>query len=298
MLCPIQLQEYSLLFNQRLPEYFQHQTGQEKRVTEAMQYSVMNGGKRLRPFLVYETAKLFEIDFEQSLNCAVAIECLHSYSLIHDDLPAMDNDDLRRGKPTCHKAYDEATAILAGDGLLTYAFEILSSPKTHHSPEIRCNLITALSKGAGAFDGMIAGQMLDLIAEKKTSTLEPEKLIKHIEEMKTGRLISFSCIAGAILGQASKEEQQALYEYSRNIGISFQITDDILDVIGTTELMGKRLQKDDAQGKITFVNLYGLEKAKQIVKELTLSAQRSLDIFGNKGQTLKDLAQFIADRNH
>ena len=296
--CPIQLLEYSQRFNQKLPEYFRHPIGQEKRVTEAMQYSVMNGGKRLRPFLVYETAKLFGINFEQSLNCAVAIECLHSYSLIHDDLPAMDNDDLRRGKPTCHKAYDEATAILAGDGLLTYAFEILSSTETHSSPEVRCNLISALSKGAGAFDGMIAGQMLDLIAEKNNSALEPEKLIKHIEEMKTGRLISFSCQAGAILGQASQDEQQAIYEYSRNIGISFQITDDILDVTGSQELMGKKLQKDDAQGKITFVNLYGLEKAKQIVRDLTLSAQKTLDIFGKKSQTLKDLAQFIADRNH
>ena len=148
--CPIYLQEYSKLFNKELHKYFNHSSGQEKRVTEAMQYSVMNGGKRLRPFLVYETANLFGINFEQSLNCAVAIEFLHSYSLIHDDLPAMDNDDLRRGKPTCHKAYDEATAILAGDGLLTYAFELLSSPQTHHSPEVRCNLISALSALTGS----------------------------------------------------------------------------------------------------------------------------------------------------
>jgi len=298
MECPSQLLEYSQRFNQTLPDFFQHRIGQEKRVTEAMQYSVMNGGKRLRPFLVYETAKLFGMDFEQSLNCAVAIECLHSYSLIHDDLPAMDNDDLRRGKPTCHRAYDEATAILAGDGLLTYAFELLSSPKTHSSSEIRCSLITALSKSAGAFDGMIAGQMLDILSEQQNTNTDSDKLIKHIEEMKTGRLISFSCQAGALLGHASKEEQQALYEYSRNIGISFQITDDILDVTGNQELMGKKLQKDDAQGKITFVNLYGLEKAKQIVQELTISAQNALNIFGKKSQTLKDLAQFIADRNH
>lgn len=292
------LKEYSERFNQVLPAYFNLPDGQEKRVVEAMSYSVMNGGKRLRPFLVYETAKLFGLDFEQSINTAVALECLHSYSLIHDDLPAMDNDDLRRGKPTCHKAFDEATAILAGDGLLTYAFELLSQPRTHSSSAVRSDLISALAKGAGAFDGMVAGQMLDLLSEENKANLEPEKLINHIEEMKTGRLISFACLAGAILGLATSQQKEALKKYSRGIGIAFQITDDILDVIGNQELMGKKLRKDESQGKITFVSLYGLEKAKQIATDLIKNAQQSLDIFGPQAQTLKDLAQFILDRDH
>ena len=294
----IKLKEYSEQFNHVLTSYFTLPQGQEKRVVEAMNYSVTNGGKRLRPFLVYETAKLFGLDFEQSINTAVALECLHSYSLIHDDLPAMDNDDLRRGKPTCHKAFDEATAILAGDGLLTYAFELLSQEKTHSDPAIRNELIAELAKGAGAFDGMVAGQMLDLLSEEHKANLDPEHLISHIEEMKTGRLISFACLAGAILGQATPQQHFALQQYSRGIGIAFQITDDILDVIGDQTLMGKTLGKDDAQGKITFVSLYGLDKAKQIATDLIKQAQLALDIFGPRAENLKALAQFILDRNH
>ena len=292
------LKEYANRFNQALPIYFPSPQGAEKRVVEAMAYAVTNGGKRLRPFLVYQTAKLFDISFEQSINTAVALECLHSYSLIHDDLPAMDNDDLRRGKPTCHKAFDEATAILAGDGLLTYAFELLSQEKTHPDHAIRTQLISALAKGAGAFDGMVSGQMLDLLSEENKANLEPEKLIHHIEEMKTGRLISFACFAGAILGKATDQQLEALQKYARGIGIAFQITDDILDVIGNQTLMGKTLGKDDIQGKITFVNLYGLDKAKSIAADLIKQAQTSLDIFGPKADILKELAQFILERDH
>ena len=292
------LKEYSLRFNTCLPDYFSMPQGNEKRVAEAMRYSVMNGGKRLRPFLVAETGKLFGLDFEQTINTAVALECLHSYSLIHDDLPAMDNDDLRRGKPTCHKAFDEATAILAGDGLLTYAFELLAQEKTHPDAFIRNKLISALARGAGAFDGMVAGQMLDLLAEENKTDLEPEKLINHIEEMKTGRLISFACQAGAVLGQAPQTQSLALHNYSRGIGIAFQITDDILDVTGNQKLMGKTLRKDDAQGKLTFVNLYGLDKARRIADNLIKSAQQALNIFGSKADTLNELAQFILERNH
>ena len=292
------LNEYSTRFNSVLTNYFPFPNGCEKRIVEAMNYSITNGGKRLRPFLVYETAKLFGISFKESINTAVALECIHSYSLIHDDLPAMDNDDLRRGKPTCHKAFDEATAILAGDGLLTYAFEILASPKTHHDANIRNELIKSLATSAGAFNGMVAGQMLDLLAEENQTDLAPETLIKNIEEMKTGRLISYACNAGAILGNASPQQKLALHEYSRGIGIAFQITDDILDVTGSQELMGKTLGKDSAQGKVTFVSLYGLEKAKQIATELITNAQNSLNIFGAQANTLKDLAQFILNRNH
>ena len=292
------LKNYSLQFNEALPAYFTEPRGNERRVVEAMRYSVMNGGKRLRPFLVYETGKLFDLSFEQTINTAVALECLHSYSLIHDDLPAMDNDDLRRGKPTCHKAFDEATAILAGDGLLTYAFELLAQEKTHPDAQIRLELIKALSQGAGAFDGMVAGQMLDLLTEQKNSGLPADTLISHIEEMKTGRLISFACQAGAILGKADKTKTQALYTYSRGIGIAFQITDDILDVIGDQKLMGKTLGKDKQQGKITFVSIYGLEQSKRKAADLINQAQAALDIFGKQADTLKDLAQFILDRNH
>lgn len=291
------LTAYSQEFNSKLPELFSFPAGPEQRVAAAMKYSVMNGGKRLRPFLVFETARLFGLDFEQSFPTAAALECLHSYSLIHDDLPAMDNDDLRRGKPTCHKQFDEATAILAGDGLLTYAFEILSTQKGI-SCETKCELIKLLASAAGAFDGMIAGQMLDLYAEKLPADTDPEPLIKHIEEMKTGRLIRYACEAGAILGGASASERQALIDYSRKIGIAFQIADDILDIEGEQELVGKTLNKDASQGKVTFVSLYGLEKARGIAAELIAEAGQILDIFGSKANTLRLLANYIIERKY
>lgn len=290
------LTAFSQRFNNRLPEFFTLPAGSEKRVVQAMEYSVMNGGKRLRPFLVTECAALFGISEEKSFRTAAALEMLHSYSLIHDDLPAMDNDDLRRGKPTCHKQFDEATAILAGDGLLTYAFEIISDEKTHPRPVIRSRLIKLLAEAAGAFNGMIAGQMLDLYAENLKNPSEPEKLIKNIEEMKTGRLLRYACEAGAILGNARDEKYQALIDYSRRIGIAFQIADDILDVEGDQALVGKTLNKDAEQGKITFVSIYGLSKAKQIAKDFISEAEHVLNIFGNKADTLKQLAHYIIER--
>lgn len=290
------LTAFSKRFNERLPEFFPLPDGPEKRVVQAMEYSVMNGGKRLRPFLVCECASLFGVPEEKSFRTAAALEMLHAYSLIHDDLPAMDNDDLRRGKPTCHKQFDEATAILAGDGLLTYAFEIISDEKTHPKPVIRCRLLKLLAEAAGAFNGMIAGQMLDLYAENLKNPTNPEKLIKNIEEMKTGRLLRYACEAGAVLGNAQGEKYQALIDYSRRIGIAFQIADDILDVEGNQTLVGKTLNKDAEQGKITFVSIYGLPKAKQIAKDFISEAKQVLDIFGNKADTLKELAQFIIDR--
>ena len=292
------ISEYSAKFNQALPFFFPLPQGAEKRVVEAMQYSVMNGGKRLRPFLVYETAHLFGLDFNASLRTAAALEMLHSYSLIHDDLPAMDNDDLRRGKPTCHKQFDEATAILAGDGLLTYAFEILSSPETCADAQTRCELISLLASGAGAFDGMVAGQMLDLIAEDSPQNENSEQLIKRIEEMKTGRLIRYACEAGAVLGHATSAQRQALVDYSRKIGIAFQIADDILDVEGEQALVGKTLNKDSAQGKVTFVSLYGLNNAKQIANQLIADAKQIISTFGPASQTLQDLADFIINRKY
>ncbi len=291
------LSSYSQKFNTKLASFFPLPEGEEKRVVEAMKYSVMNGGKRLRPYLVSETAKLFGISEAKSLRTAAALEMLHSYSLIHDDLPSMDNDDLRRGKPTCHKQFDEATAILAGDGLLTYAFEILSDEKTADSAT-RCELIQYLANAAGAFTGMIAGQMVDLYAEKISPKLQNETLIKHIEEMKTGRLIRYACEAGAILGKATKKQRQALIDYSRKIGIAFQIADDILDVEGNADLVGKTLQKDKKQGKVTFVSLYGLANTRKIAEDLIKQAQKALDIFGSKAENLKLLAQYIIERKY
>ena len=292
------LAAFSAAFNAKLPALFPLPQGREKRVVEAMFYSLSNGGKRLRPFLVTASAGLFGISPEQAFPTAAALECLHSYSLIHDDLPAMDNDDLRRGKPTCHKQFDEATAILAGDGLLTYAFELISSEQNPFPPPIRCRLTSLLANGAGAFDGMVAGQMLDLDTERGAAPAAPETIIKHIEEMKTGRLLRFACEAGAVLGSAPAEQHQALVTYSRKIGIAFQIADDVLDVEGTVEQMGKTLGKDAAQGKLTFVSLYGLEKSKTIAAELIAEAKQALQIFGSKADELRHLADFIISRRH
>nr|QIM10283.1 farnesyl-diphosphate synthase [uncultured Alphaproteobacteria bacterium] len=293
------LKEFSLRFNREIDRFFNFPAGDERRVSEAMYYSLTRGGKRLRPFLVCETAKLFGITFEQALNTAMALEMLHTYSLIHDDLPAMDNDDLRRGFPTCHKQFDEATAIIAGDGLLTYAFEIMSYPQTAADPAVRCRLIEMLAAAAGAFDGMVSGQMLDLIASAYTSqNFDAESTIKHIEEMKTGRLLRYAVEAGAVLGNATIEQTARLIAYSRKIGIAFQIADDILDAYGDEKAVGKTLRKDAGQNKLTFVSLYGLEMARSISEELINSAVAELETFGEKASNLRALARYIIERNH
>ena len=290
------LKKFSDDFNSKLNNFFSYPEGSEKQVSQAMYYSLSNGGKRLRPFLLCKTAELFNVDINVSLYPAMSLEMLHTYSLIHDDLPAMDNDDFRRGKPTCHKQFDEATAILAGDGLLTYAFEILSkSPNISNDTKIK--LIQLLSQRAGAFNGMIAGQMLDLQTDKSPS-LSNEDIIKHIEEMKTGCLIAYACQSGAILGNAPIEEYNIITTYARNIGIAFQISDDILDVIGDSALMGKTLGKDAVQDKLTFVSLYGLEHAKEIAQNLISDAKKAISYFGVKTKDLCDLADFIISRNH
>jgi len=272
--------------------------GPEKRVVEAMKYSVLNGGKRLRPFLVLKTASLFGVNKEKAIRTAIALEMLHSYSLIHDDLPAMDDDDLRRGKLTCHKEFDEATAILAGDGLLTHVFEVLSDERTNDDANIRCELISYIANAAGASNGMIAGQMLDLYAENIPQNKQNKELVENIEVMKTGRLIRYACEAGAILGKANDVERKALVEYSRKIGMAFQIADDILDIEGDQELVGKTLRKDDEQGKVTFVSLYGLEKAKEMSQKLIDEAIEIISVFGDKAEVLKSLARYIIERKH
>ena len=290
------LKKFSQNFNSQLNSFFSYPKGSEKQVSQAMFYSLSNGGKRLRPFLLCKTAELFNINNDISLSPAISLEMLHTYSLIHDDLPAMDNDDFRRGKPTCHKQFDEATAILAGDGLLTYAFEVLSNAP-HINNDTKIKLIHLLSQRAGAFNGMIAGQMLDLQTEKSPE-LSNEEIIKHIEEMKTGCLIAYACQAGAILGNASQQEYEIITTYARNIGIAFQISDDILDVIGDSHLMGKTLGKDALQDKLTFVSLYGLKQAKQIAEDLVSQAKKTISYFGESAKNLCDLADFIISRNH
>ncbi len=293
------LTRYATRFNQEIDRFFPFPEGEEKRVAQAMHYSLTRGGKRLRPYLVFETAALFGVTFEQSLYTAMALEMLHTYSLIHDDLPAMDDDDRRRGFPTCHKQFDEATAIIAGDGLLTYAFEIMSRPATTPNPAVRCYLIEMLANAAGAFNGMVAGQMLDLIcAAYSSGRRDTEELIKHIEEMKTGRLLRYAVEAGAVLGGATEQELRALLAYARRIGIAFQITDDILDVTGDERTMGKTLHKDEKQNKFTFVSLYGLDTARRIARELITAARQDLEIFGDRAQHLKNLAAYIIERQH
>lgn len=261
-----------------------------RRVVEAMRYSALGQGKRLRPFLVVESAALFGVPREQALRTGAALECVHCYSLVHDDLPAMDDDDLRRGKPTAHKAFDEATAILAGDALLTYAFEILSADATHPDPAVRLRLIAGLSKAAG-MAGMVGGQMLDIEAESRvTSSLSD---ISLIQSLKTGALFRFACEAGAML---AGQDSTPLRQYADKIGLAFQIADDILDVESTPQALGKATQKDKAMGKATFVDLLGLEDAKARATALTEEAVASLAIYGPRAAILNDAARFIVQR--
>ena len=290
------IKDFTLAFNAKLPAFFKKPRGYEKRVVEAMSYAVLNGGKRLRPFLVTECAKLFDKTENDAFKAAVSLEFLHTYSLIHDDLPAMDNDDFRRGKPSCHKAFDEATAILAGDGLLTYAFEILAD--SDYEDAVKLKLIKLLSVGAGAFCGMIAGQMLDLYAENAPKEENPLQLIENIERMKTGCLLQYACEAGAVIGGASDEELGALGVYARKIGQTFQISDDILDVVGDEKKVGKGLKKDAEQNKLTFVSTLGLKQAYDLEKQLTFEAKEALNVFGEKADTLRKLADFIIQRDY
>lgn len=266
--------------------------GPESRVVEAMRYSVLAPGKRLRPFLVLASAQLFGVGLRNALQVGAAVEFIHAYSLIHDDLPAMDDSDLRRGRPTCHKEFDEATAILAGDGLLTYAFEVLAQADTHGDPAVRCELVTALAQAAGAA-GMVGGQMFDLMAENSDLDLGA---ITHLQRLKTGALIAFSCEAGAILGKAAGEARQALKGYAHDLGLAFQIADDLLDVEGSEADTGKPVGADEAAGKVTFVSILGRERAREQAELLVRQAVTHLDLFEKKADLLKDAARFVVDR--
>lgn len=264
----------------------------ESRLLDAMRHGTLGGGKRLRPFLVVHSASLFNVDPARARRVAAALEFIHCYSLIHDDLPAMDDAALRRGKPTVHKQFDEATAILAGDALLTLAFEILSEPETHEDPRVRCELIKYLARAAGA-QGMVGGQMLDLIAEKEDFDLGT---ISRMQRMKTGKLMAFACEAGAILGKASDPHRKALCNYAHDLGLAFQVTDDILDVESDPQDTGKDTGKDEQAGKATFVSTMGKEQAKERAEMLVQQAVRHLRIFEGREKTLKDLAVYVLAR--
>jgi len=266
----------------------------ENQLFEAMRYSSLAGGKRLRPFLCLSSAKMFGVDPARARRTAVAIEMLHCYSLVHDDLPAMDNSDLRRGKPTTHKKFDEATAILAGDGLLTYAFEILSHPATHEDPQVRCNLVFGLARAAG-MNGMVGGQMMDLLAEKTVFDIGQTT---RLQRMKTGEIIAFACEAGAILGKASERQRQALVKYAHDLGLAFQMIDDLLDAEGNPEEVGKDLRKDEAAGKATFVTILGAERARAQAHLLADQAKNHLDVFEGRAELLRAVAQFVVERRN
>ena len=266
--------------------------GPEAKLLEAMRYSSLAGGKRLRPFIVLSSADLFDVARSHSQRVAAAVEMVHTYSLIHDDLPAMDNDDVRRGKPTCHVKFDEATAILAGDGLLTLAFEILSGEETHHNAIIRSQLVVEMAKSLGV-RGMVGGQMLDVIAENQLFSV-PE--IARLQRMKTGSLINFSCQSGAILGDAEEGQRNMLNAFAHDLGLAYQITDDLLDAEGTMEETGKAVGKDADAGKATFVSLLGVERAREQANILSEQAIKHLEIFEEKGNLLKSLVEYVVQR--
>jgi farnesyl diphosphate synthase len=268
--------------------------GAEARLYEAMRYAAMGGGKRMRGFLVMEGARQFGVSRASALRVAGAIELLHAYSLVHDDLPAMDNDDLRRGKPTVHKAFDEATAILAGDALQTQAFQVLADEDTHSDSAVRIELVRCLARASGA-RGMCGGQMLDMLAEQAGAPLD-EPAIGRLQLLKTGRLIEFSAEAGAILGKAPMSQRHALAAYGRDVGAAFQIADDLLDATASAAETGKRTGKDAEAGKATLVTLLGIERARLQAERLAEQAIRHLDSFGERADLLRALAAYTVQR--
>jgi farnesyl diphosphate synthase len=276
-----------------------YELGRPPRLLEAMRYASLGAGKRFRPFLVVESAALFGVPRPQALAVGAALECVHCYSLVHDDLPAMDNDELRRGRPTVHKAFDEATAILAGDGLLTFAFDILSRPETHPNPAVRVDLVAALARASG-LGGMAGGQMLDLAAEGRFDGGRVQKLgeteVVTLQAMKTGALLSFACRSGGILGEAPQGKRDALERYGSAVGRAFQIADDLLDVEGDPALVGKQTGKDADAGKATMVGILGIDGARSRLALLVAEAASALAPFGPAASILIDAARFVAER--
>jgi farnesyl diphosphate synthase len=270
------------------------------RLLAAMRHAILGGGKRLRPHLVVETARLFGRNSDGVLRAAAAVECVHAYSLVHDDLPAMDDDDLRHGRATVHRAFDEATAILAGDTLLTLAFDILAEPTTAADPSTRINLVHALARAAG-IGGMAGGQMLDLEAEGRFAAdgrplVHSETEVLRLQAMKTGAILAAAIDMGAIVGEAGPDERQALATYGGALGQAFQIADDLLDVEAEAEAIGKATGKDAAKGKATLVSLMGVAAARQRLNQLVGKAEAALAHFGSHGDVLRATARFVAER--
>ena len=259
---------------------------------EAMRYAVLGGGKRLRPFLLMQSARLFGVSEDASIDAGCALECIHCYSLVHDDLPAMDDDDMRRGRPTVHKAYDEATAILVGDGLLTIAFEIMSAPSTNPDPSIRSELVLHLARASG-WHGMVLGQALDLTIGQRGFGKED---VAMMQALKTGALFRFACEAGAILGRANASDRAALISYAAAFGQAFQLADDLLDAEGDAATLGKAVAKDAGQGKATLIALLGTDAAKARLAGLVAEAEQALAPFGGRAAMLIDAARFVAER--
>ncbi len=265
----------------------------EHRLFDAMRYAVLGGGKRLRPFLVIASGEIFDMEMAQCLRTAAAVELVHAYSLVHDDLPCMDDDDLRRGRPTVHVEFDEATAVLTGDALLTLAFEILADRQTSSDPEVRTNLVTGLARAAGGH-GMVGGQILDLWAE--SNPLDEAGTVR-MQRLKTGEMIAFAGEAGAILARARPRQRQALRMFAHDLGLAFQITDDLLDVEGTAEDVGKATGKDVAAGKATIVSMLGVDAARDRATLLSRQAAAHLGHFGDKANPLRALCEFVITRD-
>lgn len=293
-LLEVRLKETADRLNDALDGLLPRAQGPEARLLSAMRYSALDGGKRLRPFFTLEAGRMFDADEGWLLRAAVAIECVHTYSLIHDDLPCMDDDDLRRGRPTLHREYDEATALLAGDALLTFAFEILADPATHPDPQMRCLLITGLARAAGPL-GMVAGQAADMAGADIGSDLIA---VTRMNRLKTGALINFSVDAGALVGCASEAERTALSRYAHDVGLAFQMVDDLLDAEGAVRDTGKAVGKDRDRGKVNFVTVLGTGATRERVGMLAAQAKRHLTLFGPRARTLLEAVDFIVERRY
>jgi farnesyl diphosphate synthase len=294
-LTPIEpaLKEAAVFMEDVLSELLPEPMGPQARMVEAMRYATLQGGKRVRAFLVLQSGRQFGVDRRALARAAAAVECVHAYSLAHDDLPAMDDDDTRRGKPSTHKQFDEATAILAGDALLTHAFALLAAPETHADPYVRSELVARLAHAAGA-NGMVGGQMIDIAAQG--DDISDIGHITRLQRLKTGALIAFACEAGAIMGKASPQMHRALTNYAQDLGLAFQIVDDLLDIEGDPAVMGKAARKDERAGKATFVTVLGAERARAQAELLATQAARHLEVFDEKADLLRGLSAYVVNR--
>jgi farnesyl diphosphate synthase len=286
------LKEAGIFMEEALGELLPEPLGPQARVIEAMRYATLGGGKRVRAFLVLQSGRLFGVDRRALARVAAAVESVHAYSLVHDDLPAMDNDDMRRGKPSTHKKFDEATAILAGDALLTHAFALLASQDTHPDPHVRCDLVARLAQAAGCH-GMVGGQMIDIASQGDINEIGQ---ITRLQRLKTGALISFACESGAIMGKASPHMRHALNNYAQDLGLAYQIADDLLDAEGDAREMGKAARKDQKAGKATFVTILGNERARAQAELLATQAIAHLEVFDEKADLLRGISTYAVNR--